>query len=1074
MDSAFVQQLEHTLAAVLSPDNAAIKQATSSLKSNFYKNPAALPALIQILQTSENEGLKKLAAVEANKLVSKQWESLDESLRQNIRDTLLQFAFTYPNESVRHSTARVISEIAGLDVSNNRWNSLLTSLVDGATNADQQTREMATFIFFCVLETFPIEWLPHAQSLMDLFSKTLQDTSAPKVQINSVMALEVLSAFIEEEEELVATLGPSFSQLFPYMLQVLRNSLGFEDSEKTKDLFTAFNSLILLDMQFLGASFLDIVNFMVEVALNTNVDTEIRGFALKTLTQVVSYRKSKILQAQLGPSLTQAALRISAEEDEEAEEKLSNEDEENENEEDEPNTLALRLLNTLAVSLPPNQVIQPVLEFVPQLISSQDQFQRAAALNAIGVCVEGAPDYLSAQLPKIIDTILAGFRDPSIIVQAAALRTLAQLVEDLKDTVAEYHQSLLEPIINIIDSTDKIMVCKYATQALDTLIEYTASEAIRAYVEPLMNKLFHMLDNAQSSSLKTAIVSAIGSVAYASGKAFTPYFEQSIKLLEKFIANMDNIEGMDEDDIELRAQTFENISSMARAVGSDAVGAYAEPLMQASYAAIHSDNGRLRESGFAFISNMAKVYGEQFSGFLDKLVPEILKCIDQEEFDLNLEDDDVAEELDEAALSEKLQIHTGISVEKEVALIALSDLAVGTKGNFAPYVETCLEALNKQLIDSYSIREAALGAMWKIAKAMFLAYGPDSTVQQLIATIRKSSIEIMPEEFDMNMIMTVLDCFYDYIKQFGKLAIVDAEDQESFAVLLEQVGLILKNQHICQSTEQDPDTPEDEDTSELDAVLYDVALEVLVSLSGAFGSEFGSIFDQFKNDIYASASSKSKSKRVSALGCLAEFSNAMGPNPFGQEMLELFVNKLTTDSSTEVRGNAAYGVGVVIENASFDCAAAYPTILSALSELLQRGATLVSGDDREETAETVNRTYANACGCVCRMALKHESAVPLNDILPVLFTHLPLQTGYEENTPIFALVMKLAASNEWLINNKATVIDWLKKVFEKEADKEKLIEESTLGREENVERLDQFRGEEKVKVGELLKWLESN
>ncbi|GMF04095.1 unnamed protein product [Ambrosiozyma monospora] len=116
------------------------------------------------------------------------------------------------------------------------------------------------------------------------------------------------------------------------------------------------------------------------------------------------------------------------------------------------------------------------------------------------------------------------------------------------------------------------MVYKYATYALDTLIEYMSNESIKQYMEPLMNKLFQMLDAAQSSSLKSAIVSAIGSVAYAAGRSFTPFFENSIKFLERFIANMDNIEGMTEDDIELRAQTFENISSMARAVGSEAFG----------------------------------------------------------------------------------------------------------------------------------------------------------------------------------------------------------------------------------------------------------------------------------------------------------------------------------------------------------------------------------------------------------------------------------------------------------------------------------------------------------------------
>ena len=41
-------------------------------------------------------------------------------------------------------------------------------------------------------------------------------------------------------------------------------------------------------------------------------------------------------------------------------------------------------------------------------------------------------------------------------------------------------------------------------------------------------------------------------------------------------------------------------------------------------------HSRIRESGFAFISNMAKVYGSGIlSGFLEEIVPQILKCLEQ-------------------------------------------------------------------------------------------------------------------------------------------------------------------------------------------------------------------------------------------------------------------------------------------------------------------------------------------------------------------------------------------------------------------------------------------------------------
>ena len=1069
MDQQFVQSLENTLSMVLLPDNEAIKQATQHLKNEFFNKTVSLPSLIQILQTSQNDGVKKLSAVEARKLVSKYWDELDDSIQQSIRDSILPFAFTYPKQDIRHSTSRLIADIAYIDIENNQWSNLLNSLVSAATDSNKQTRETATFILYCILEQLPLSWADHSGSFLELFATTLQDNESPVVQINTVLCLEALSSAIDEDETLLKSLAAPFSSLIPSMLQVLKNSLNFDDSDKTKELFTAFNYIIMLDMQLLGNNFLNIIQFMIETSLNNDVEPQIRCFALTNLTQCVSYRKSKISQAQLGQQLSQTALRIAGEEDDLVEDQLNTESEENENEEEEPNALAIRLLNILAYELPPNQVIQPVLEAAPALLASSNPFERRASLLAISACVEGGPDYLSVQLPKIIQMISAGLNDQSIIVKAASLKCLAILGESLKDAVAEHYEVLMQPIITIIDSTDKILVYKYATYALDTLIEYMASDAIKNYIEPLMNKLFHMLDSAQSSSLKSAIVSAIGSVAYASGKYFIPYFQNSIQLLEKFIANMNDIEGMSEDDIELRAQTFENISSMARAVGSDAFGPYAEPLMNASYSAIQSDNSRLRESGFAFISNMAKVYGEQFSSFLPKIIPEIQKCLEQDEFQMNMDDD-----AEEDALAENLNFASGIATEKEVALVALGDLAVGTKEAFAPFVESTFTILIQQISESFSIGASCISILWKITKSMYDVFGNTETVSTLIQNVRENTAELMIDEVDVNVIITCLDSFYEYAKSMGKIAVIDEKDSKSLTTLLEQTTLILRNSHPCQ--EKDEDMPEDEDTNETDAIVYDSALEVLISLSTAINAEFPTIFAEYKDLIYTQINSKSKNKRVSTLGCLAEITNGMkNNNPYSQELLEIFVNKLTNDKSSEVRGNAAYGVGIAIKFANFDASSAYPTILASLSKLLNKAdkEALKNEDGDDETVETINRTFANACGCVARMTLKHENAVPVDAILPALFEHLPLETGFEENTPIFELIIKLSTNeNAWMNANIPLIVNYFEGVFIKEAEKDKLIAESTLGREENIERLNQFATDElKAKVIEYLKWL---
>ena len=55
MDAQFVSSLEETLKQTLVPDSSVIKQASSKLTKDFYPNPIALPALLQISQTTKQD-----------------------------------------------------------------------------------------------------------------------------------------------------------------------------------------------------------------------------------------------------------------------------------------------------------------------------------------------------------------------------------------------------------------------------------------------------------------------------------------------------------------------------------------------------------------------------------------------------------------------------------------------------------------------------------------------------------------------------------------------------------------------------------------------------------------------------------------------------------------------------------------------------------------------------------------------------------------------------------------------------------------------------------------------------------
>ncbi|AOA61182.1 Nuclear transport (karyopherin beta) [Komagataella phaffii CBS 7435] len=1091
MDHQFLSTLQETLQKTTIPDSAVIKAATKRLQTEFYTNPLALPALIHTLQNHNDKQIRQLAAVEGRKLVHIQWGKVEESLKQQVRDSIVASTFHEKDKNIRHSSARVIASIASFDFAENKWTDLLAKLVSVANSSDESQKVIALFILYCILELNIPELAPSTKDFLNLFQDNIGPHNSVEVRVISLLALDCIGLYLDESDSIDAQAAAQFKSVFPAMVEVLKSVLEINDIENAKKVFDVINDFILLDDSLFGDNVYYAIDMAREIASNIHIDEEVRVYALSTLSSVLSHRKSKVSSKKLGTDLTIMCLQIASEEIDE-EEELDNEDLENENEESSPNTVALSLISMLSQEMPPSQIIAPLLEALSQGLASPNKFERRGVILSLGIASPGAPDYILTHLTKILEGIVSSLQDPELIVQAAALKVLDSLTSELHEHVAEHYEKLLPLIISIIDSATKLSVYKYATGALDRLIEYMEHDAIAKYLDPLMNKLFHMLDSATTISLKSAIVSAIGSAAFASGKSFIPYFDSSIRYLEKYLSQNVKVEEMSAQEIELKALTFENISTMARAVGSEPFSKYAKPLIDASYQSLSTQSERLRESGFAFISNMAKVYGAEFSGFLDTIVPEIFKSLQQEEFQFNIEEDDEGLIDDDIDLESKFNIHSGITIEKEIAAIALAQLAEGTKKNFAPYVKPSLEILVEQIEASYGMRETAVSSLWRIVIAMYqtsdhMEYQigvPASSyvseeVLSIIKTARDASITQLVTEFELNMVISILDCFSEALEKAGPVVIIDNGNSSDLEKLCIELMKLLKSEHNCQLDGLEETAEEEVDGSESENLIFDSALEVLVSLSKTLGADFLKILSSFKDTIIQNCSSQSRFRRISAIGALADISsNLKAANPYTEEFLNTFTEKLQNDKSLEVRGNAAYGIGSVIESSALDLSDAYPHLLSLLNQLLdkadRRSLKTEEGDD--ETRDVIRRAFANACGCVSRMGLKSPDNLPLEKILPVLLDHLPLTTAFEENVPIFNFIMFLFQQNNQLVLRQIPkIVEVFEFAFVKEVERTKLIEEATLGRNEDIDRSKQFHQEGlKENVIGFLKQLESS
>lgn len=214
--------------------------------------------------------------------------------------------------------------------------------------------------------------------------------------------------------------------------------------------------------------------------------------------------------------------------------------------------------------------------------------------------------------------------------------------------------------------------------------------------------------------------------------------------------------------------------------------------------------------------------------------------------------------------------------------------------------------------------------------------------------------------------------------------------------LTEIITSLITKIHPCQLEFGELEDVEDfEETSEYDWLVIDTALDVIIGLAHALGPTFGELWKIFEKPIMKYASSQESLERSTAVGVIGECVSKMGDTvtPYTNTLLKLLLHRLS-DEDQETSSNAAFAVGVLIENTKNDqdVLKAYNTILAKLEPLLHK---------------VDARLLDNSAGCVSRMILKHPDRVPLDDVLPVLVEILPLREDFEENEPIYRMVVRL-------------------------------------------------------------------
>lgn len=186
-----------------------------------------------------------------------------------------------------------------------------------------------------------------------------------------------------------------------------------------------------------------------------------------------------------------------------------------------------------------------------------------------------------------------------------------------------------------------------------------------------------------------------------------------------------------------------------------------------------------------------------------------------------------------------------------------------------------------------------------------------------------------------------------------------------------------------------------EDTSEYDWFAIDTALDAVIGLATVLGETFGELWKIFQKPIMKYASSSDSVQRSTSVGVIAECIRKMGSQvtPSTGILMKLLLHRMS-DEDSETKSNAAYGIGILQEHSANtqEILKNFPAILSKLGPLLNTDQA---------------RCKDNAAGCVSRMILKHRANISLGEVLPALVDILPLKEDFEENEPVYQMIVQL-------------------------------------------------------------------
>lgn len=990
-----MEELAQVLAMIVAPDNAQIKQGTAIMKI-FLKNPACVQPLMMQITSSPNVSARQMAAVLLRRKIGTHFTKLPKEIRLQIQNMLLDRLVKEEQRLVRISIASLISAVARKTIPDGEWSELMQFLLQCFESSTAGHREVAMMLFRALAENIEQDMRPHFPTLLKIFTRGMQDP-APEIRKEALKAIGVIVESIESPEEVA-----EFRHVIPHMVDVVKKSIVLGDEEAAVVAFEAFDSLADSPAPVISMHIPILVQLMAEVMVSDHLDMNIREKASLFVVSLIENKAGKIVLHNLVDPLLTCCFRLCVEPFADSFEVG----------EMTPQKLAVEILDSLALNTPKQRVYELSMQNASGLLQAgQSEHSRKGGLVIIAVLAEGLAELLKKHLPDLLRVICSSTKDPSSSVRSAAAVALTQFSDYLQPEVLDYHEMVLPHVFELLKNPQETLSVKKRTcTAVEVFTEHLNTDLL-PYTQGLMEMLVVLLRTGDTS-LQESAVSAMKSVAKATGEKFLPFFPDTIRMMGEIMTRKED------DLLNLRAQATECVGCIALAVGKEAFQPFLNDFMKLVIEGTTLDYFQLREAAHNFFANIALLLGPDFAAVLPLVMPLLLAtcrsndgvviqgndgAFGEDNYEGSDSDDD--EEDDYRRL--KFTIRSGALDEKVAAVATLGTICSAVGEATMPFLEAVCVALDELVEYPHCfVRSAVMGAFNEIFGLMFTvcpnaekhAPGKATAIhpqtQAVLAKCLPLIINRMQQEEEKEVAAAACEALYEAIKNFGLGAIQGCID-EVYEALMELVA----EKAPCQ-TAYEEDDPEN---MEHDEVLIDSVTDVVGVLATVVGDSYEHIFRQmFPHIMKFCKDTRNACDRSMAIGCIAEVAEVIGAK-MGAYLNKLFptVLKGCADESIAVRRNSAYCLGVICANSDSAVVKAFPQCATALQGLFNIG----SPHLRER--EQVLATRDNAVSALCKMVSKAPDALPLHQMIPLILSGCPLEEDKNECKYVYPCIINL-------------------------------------------------------------------